>query len=353
MSDSRDIIRNRILDNIDTKYDKMTGSLNFEQSQATAIELEAKYAEIEDAINQKFAGTADFENVKVIAFEKGVDWKPASAASGVVKVNGYAGAPIKKGDLFASQLNQYASIEDVVLGITGTAEIKVECTVTGANGNTTANTITLFPKTLPGINSVTNEADFTNGYEAETREELLTRYYNVIRRPATSGNAYHYEQWALSVDGVGAVKVKPLWNGNGTVKIVIIDRNKLPATPELITKAQTYIDKNRPIGASPTVSTADSLMVDIACKVQLKVDYTLDQVKADVKTKIEAYFKDATFVDSNVYYAKIGNIIFTADGVVNIDYTTLTLNGAKNDIILIDTNAKTQIPALGTLTLTV
>lgn len=352
MSDTRDTIRERILNLIDDKYDKLPGSYIYEQAQSLAIELEDKYVEIEDAINQKFAGTADFENVKVIAYEKGVDWKPAQAASGILKVSGVAGAKINIGDLFASELNQYAATKAYTVPVSGIVDVEVECTIAGTVGNTPIGSIVNFPKTLSGINSVTNEAAFSNGYEAETRDELLKRYYTVIRKPATSGNAYHYEQWALSVDGVGAAKVKPLWNGNGTVKVVIIDRNKLPATQELITSAQTYIDANRPIGASVTVSTAESVVVNIEATVQLKTGYTIEQVKSDVQTKIAAYFKDATFVDSSVYYAKIGNIIFTADGVVNINYDTLKLNGAKNDIILTDDNTKTQIPSLGTVTMT-
>lgn len=351
MSDTRDTIRERILDLIDDKYDKLPGSYIYEQSQAMAVELEDKYVEIEDAINQKFAGTADFENVKVIAYEKGVDWKDAEAASGLVKVYGIAGAVINEGDLFANELNQYAAAQSYTVPITGSIEVQVTCTTSGISGNTPANTIVNFPKTLTGINSVTNEAAFSNGYEAETRDELLDRYYTVVRKPATSGNAYHYEQWALAVDGVGAAKIKPLWNGNGTVKVVIIDRNKLPATQELITAAQTYIDANRPIGASVTVSTPESITVNIEATVQLKAGYTVEQVTADIQTKVAAYFKDATFTDSSVYYAKIGNIIFTADGVVNINYDTLKLNGAKNDIILIDDNTNTQIPSLGTVTI--
>lgn len=351
MSDNRDVIRNRILNEVDETYDKLPGSYVWEQSQATAIELEAKYAEIEDAINQKFAGTADFENLKVIAFEKGVDWKDATFATGVVKVTGVQNAVVNIGDLFASQLNQYAATETVSLDQTGIASVKVRCTTAGSSGNTPIGTITLFPKTLPGINTVTNEVAIVDGYNAETRDELLARYYKAIRKPATSGNAYHYEQWAESVDGVGAAKIKPLWNGGGTVKIVIIDRNKQAATQTLINEVQTYIDSQRPIGASPTVVTAEELVININCNLNLKLNYTLEQVKTDIEQKIASYFKDSAFVDVAVYYAKIGNIIFTAEGVSNIDYSTLELNSQKGDIMLEDSNAKTQIPKLGTLTL--
>lgn len=352
MADNRDIIRDRILSNIDVKYDRNLGTYNYEIAQSLGLELENKYIVLEDSVNQKFAGTADFDNLKVIAFEKGVNWKPATSATGIVKIGGNIGATMNIGDRVANELNEYEATETKVIDSTGFANVNVKCVNPGIVGNTPVNTIIIFPKTLLGINTVTNELAFTNGYEEESREELLKRYYETIRRPATSGNVYHYEQWCKSVDGVGDVKVKPIWNGGGTVKCVIIDRNKQPASQELITKTSEYIETQRPIGAGVTVVAPSVLNINVVCSIQVKKDYTLEQAKTSIQNNLEQYFKDITFVDNNIYYAKIGSIIFDSDGVNNIDYTTLTINNAKNDIILIDTNANTQIPALGTLTIT-
>ena len=49
-------------------------------------------------------------------------------------------------------------------------------------------------------------------------------------------------------------KVIPLWNGAGTVKIVIVDADNRPADSELISKVKEHIEENRPIGAEVTVS---------------------------------------------------------------------------------------------------
>lgn len=350
MADNRDTIRERIFSAIDDKYDKNTGSLVWEQSQGIAIELESEYVIIDDGLNQAFAGTADFENLKIKAFEKGVDWKEATKSSGQVLIVGTVGTEISVGTLVASELNQYSVTEPVVIGTDGTVLAKVECTEAGITGNTLAGTIVIFPKTLIGLNTVTNPADFVNGYAEETRDELLKRYYIVIRKPATSGNAYHYEQWALEVTDVGDVKVKSLWAGGGTVKVVIIDRNKIPATTELLNAVATYIESVRPIGVNVTVTTAEELSINVNCVLTLKAGYTLEAVQASIEEAFTTYFKSITFVDTKVIYAKMGNIIYEVDGVEDLDYATFTINSGAENIELEDSNTRTQIPTLGIVT---
>ena len=56
----------------------------------------------------------------------------------------------------------------------------------------------------------------TAGTDDEVDDNLRDRLAIRVQKQATSGNAYHYEQWALSVPGVGAVKVIPVWDGPNT-----------------------------------------------------------------------------------------------------------------------------------------
>lgn len=350
MAETRDVIRERQLSILNTKYDKLTGTWTWETYQANAIEHENLQILLEDGLNQKFAGTADLEHLKVIAYgERGIVYKEATFATGTVKVTATIGATITIGDLFANELQQYEATETVILGSTGIAYVKVQCTVAGSIGNTPINTITQFPKTLTGINTVTNLIAITDGYEEEGRTSLLERYYLQVRQPSTSGNVNDYIRWATEVTGVGAVKVKPVWAGGGSVKIVILDSNRAVASQELIDETTAHIITQSPIGATVTVVTASELTINITCKITLTKDYTLLQATTDITKNINAYFKETAFVDSNIYYAKVGNLIFNSVGVNNIDYTTFNLNSSKNDIILIDTNSQTQIAKLGTL----
>ena len=353
MADNRDVIRERMLSNLPNRFDKNTGTFTWEVYQGASIEYENMGILLENGLNQAFAGTADLEHLKIIAFEdRGITYRDSVPSSGVLKVIGVEGSVIEIGDLFASELHQYQSLKRIVVGANGEAYVPVECMISGAVGNTPPNTIINFPKSILGINSVTNEVEFNNGVDEEGRDSLLSRYYLQIRKSATSGNINHYIQWATDVKGVGAVKIKPIWNGGGTVKVVILDQDKKPATPELITSTGEYIETQRPIGADVTVATATELDMNITCNIQVLKDYTLVQAKEDIQKNLEAYFKEMAFDSFEVYYARVGNIIFNSLGVNNIDYASLTINGLKDDIILLDTNTETQIPKVGILNIT-
>ena len=74
------------------------------------------------------------------------------------------------------------------------------------------------------------------GREEEDDNSLRARYFTRVRREAVSANKQHYKQWAEEVDGVGRAKIFPLWNGDGTVKVVITNANLEPASDILIKK---------------------------------------------------------------------------------------------------------------------
>ena len=110
-----------------------------------------------------------------------------------------------------------------------------------------------FPVTLSEIVSVTNKKSATGGFNEETDDELRDRYFEKVSLPATSGSKYHYEQWAKEISGVGDAKCLSLWNGSGTVKVIIINSEKGVASEELINEVKTHIEENRPVGAEVTV----------------------------------------------------------------------------------------------------
>lgn len=162
---------------------------------------------------------------------------------------------------------------------------------------------------------------------------------------ATSGNANHYKLWSLEVAGVGDVKVFPLWNGAGTVKVVIIDSNKQPASSEIVNAVTTYIEENRPIGANVTVQSASALNINITATIVRDSNYTTEQVLTNVSTKITSYLKSIAFKQSYVSYAQIGSLILDSEGV--LDYSNLTVNGGTSNITIGDE----QVAILGQVVL--
>ena len=136
---------------------------------------------------------------------------------------------------------------------------------------------------IPGISSVTNAQATHDGFDEEDDASLYNRLIFKVRQPATSGNKNEYIQWATSVAGVGKAVVISLWNGNGTVKVLITDTNGNPASADLQKKVAAYIETVRPIGATVTVA-APTICGQGSCE-------TTEQQKCDASA-IQAVIND-------------------------------------------------------------
>lgn len=134
---------------------------------------------------------------------------------------------------------------------------------------------------------------------------------------------------ALSVAGVGDVKVIPLWNGNGTVKVLVTDVNKNAASQELQKKVADYIETVRPIGATVTVTTPEYLIINVTANVRVNAAYS--QNYADIlKDALNAYLVNLGFDNDCVSIAKVGMVMLNS-GVIS-DYDSLQINGGINNV---------------------
>lgn len=290
---------------------------------------------------------------------RGIIAKTASPSRGMLTITQGTGE-INAGTIFetADKL-QFKALNSTK--VTEGDKIEIECLTAGIKGNVPKNSITIIPTTITGIVSVTNEEAFTNGYDAETKEDLLDRYYEDLQTPITSGNIYHYKKWAKEVIGVGDAKIKPLWNGDNTVKVVIIDSNKQIPTEDLVEEVQNYIDPKSqwgcglgqaPIGAYCTVTGAQAKELRIQVTVTLKTGMEKETVTNNIQESIKKYLASIAFDESTPYisYAKIGAIIMGADGVK--DYTSLIINGTTDNILLTDDNNTTEVAILSEVEVT-
>lgn len=136
------------------------------------------------------------------------------------------------------------------------------------------------------------------------------------------------------------MRVIPLWNGAGTVKVVIVDTDNQPADAELIEKVKTHIDENRPIGADVTVVSATALTVNIT--VKLTTDETPD-IQQKMEDSIKSYLSTDALKRAYISYAKIGSLILSVSGVE--DYTNFKINGGTANITIEDG----AVPVLGSV----
>lgn len=338
-------IHQEMLNDISDDYDKSEGSFIFDATKPQAIQNEKIYKDM-DLVISKF----DIENLEGDELEKrinqrtGITRKLATKATGILDITG--NGTIKIGDIFETQNGiQFASVEEKSITESGT--VNIECTQAGSIGNVPANQITLMPVTIAGITSVNNSSPTSGGYEAESDKELLQRYYERIKTPATSGNKTHYKNWAKEVVGVGDAKVFPLWNGDNTVKIVIIDADKKPASSDLVLEVQNHIDPNSlglgkgvaPIGAYCTIISATELPINISFTATKDNSVSDTERQQSVEENITNYLKEIAFQDNTVSYAKTGALILDSKGI--LDYTDLLINGGTSNITVTDEEVAT------------
>ncbi|GKU78572.1 baseplate J/gp47 family protein [Paenibacillus sp. L3-i20] len=238
----------------------------------------------------------------------------------------------------------FETLEAHTLDSNGSATVLVQAVEAGSNGNVGAGTIVTIVNPDANIVSSLNTAETYGGLDTENDPVFRSRILTKTQNPGTSGNAADYMNWALNVMGIGKAKVFPLWNGPGTVKVVLVDTEKLPASLELVTEVTTYIEKMRPIGAEVSVNAARSKTLNISVQVTLAPGTHLQTVIEAFKVDLDVYLEENALTTSYISIAKIGTILLGVPGV--LDYKTLLLNSTASNVLL----QSDEIAVMGLLT---
>lgn len=330
-AESQEDILTRLQQNTGSRVSSYEGTFAYDVLASNSIEFAKQEVEREEMYKAAFAETASGDYLTLIAEDHGVTRKEATAAVGNVVVKGNGTIPV--GTLFQTEsgISFTTTTTTTTTAVKNEATIPVQCTEAGTVGNVGANTVTVIPMSIPGITSVTNPEPMTDGFDQESDDDLYERFHFHVTQPATSGNCNDYIEWASSIAGVGHVKVLPIWNGPGTVKVLVTDANGEPASPALLNKVITYIESVRPIGPEVTV-VAPSLF-----DLTIKLTVTSGDGDADyIKTMLNKYFVSRNFTGTTISYAKVGNMILTDDKTEVDDYSGLLINDATGNISVTD-----------------
>lgn len=339
-------ILKKMLDSCPSTLDKSEGSFLYDAISPMAIELALAYAELDRVLNMGFAHTSSGQYLDYRAEEHGLKRKRAAAAIGTISLTGTAGSIIKADSIVATSAGvQFKTTEDVIIGSEGTIDVSVEAVEAGTSGNVPMNIINTVPFYIPGLASVNNTTPTSGGTDEEKDDALRRRLMEKVSQSAISGNKREYKEWAISTDGVGKANVIPLWNGNGTVKVIIVDSNMQPASDNIVKAVQTAIEDQKPIGANVSVVSATSLPINVSAKLSLSSGYTVAGIQSKVEDAIDSYLKSIVFDQSYVSYGKVGSIILDIPGVT--DYSNLTINGGTANVSI---DAE-QVSVKGTVTL--
>lgn len=181
--------------------------------------------------------------------------------------------------------------------------------------------------------------------------EELARYNSMLIRPLwdeidlrieeviTSGNENHYVFWAKQVedaDGnkvVGNARAHGVRDGSGVVYLALITPEATAPSEEDIALVEEYIATQRPVGAKPIISAAETVEVTINGVLELEEAASMETIRTQAKKDITTYFAEIAFTgkaETVLNYHRIGLILGAIDGVKEIvDYT---VNGAEESI---------------------
>lgn len=337
LDETKDVILQRMLNNSPKDIDKRQGTVTWDTLSPASIELERLYIELDNVLQFGFVNeNQPREYLELRCKEIGITLKPALKAKGTVTFYGDDGTVVPQGT------RVYTDEETPVYFVTteqgtvtnGQVTVSAEALEGGTKGNVPAGAITLHVGNIVGVASVGNSEPFEGGTDVETDESLLKRFFEKTQRPAISGNVWHYRQWALEVPGVSDCKVIPLWNGNGTVKVILLSDEKRSPSQTVIDNVITHIEQNRPIGADVTVEGATEVPINISATLILTEGKTLVDAQTEIEAGVTEYLKTLAYVDPIVRYTRIANVILGAPSV--LDYSDLLINGSNGNIEIQD-----------------
>ena len=341
-------ILQRMLSKIPNTIDKREGSIIYDALASAAVELQNMYIELDNILNETFADTATLPYLILRAAEKGINQIPATSA--VLKVvSTPTNLEISIGSRFSLNTLNYVIIEKIADG-----EYKIQCETPGVVGN--SNFGNMIPiDYIQGLETIEITEVLIPGEDEEDVEELRKRYLNSMTSNAYGGNVADYKEKVGLLNGVGGVKVQPVWNGGGTVKVIFIDSTFGVPSEELIRNIQEEIDPSEnsgkgygiaPIGHIVTVEGVKSVTVDIVTEISYAEGWSWEACASQIKQTIDDYFLELSKEwGSNeqmiVRISQLESRILNCTGVFDISGTTL--NGSSTNLYL----KENEIPTRG------
>ena len=345
-----DYIMNRMLESVPDTVDKREGSIIYDALAPAAAELVKCYMELDVVMDETFVDTASLQYLMLRCKERGVAIQGETAAV-IEGVFTPSSVELIAGLRFNCDEVNYVVTEKISAG-----HYKLEAETLGTVGN--KYTGLLLPiQTVNGLETAQIAAVLIPAEDGDTTDTLREKYYASIDGEAFGGNVADYREKVNAIPGVGGVKVYPVWNGGGTVKLTIIASDFTAPSTELLSKVQTAIDPEQnhgegmglaPIGHTVTVTGAKYADLTITANVTFAAGWNWDNGKSQLVSAANAYLDELrkTWADSETTVVRISQIethLLTADCVVDVDGTTV--NGDTKNIEL----AADEIPRLSTI----
>lgn len=331
---SYDELLNRALRRVGTGVDTSEGSFLFDAIAPCVAELYEAYLYVDELEKRVFADTAYDEYLDRRCAERGIYRKEATCAIR----KGYFDNEVPIGSRWGKEELVYIVTELVQDGA-----YLLKCEQSGIIGNRyDGNLINV--DAVENINSAILGEVVHFGANEEQDDALRCRYFNSFEKEAFGGNVADYKEKVGGINGVGQVKVYPVWNGGGTVKLRLLNSDNNIPSSELLERVQTQVDPVQnsgeglgiaPIGHSVTVEAADQVEVQLTTHLTFKGS-SWDNVSNRVNEVIKDYFSElrAKWSDNDlvVRVRQIESRILEIEGIIDIEGTQI--NGSDRNLYL-------------------
>ncbi len=365
-----DYFLRKMLDAVPDNVDKREGSIIYDALAPAALVMGQQSLDMANVVKETYIKTASGEFLDYRAIEHGTSRYPATQTEAKAKV-----LNDKKELLDNVQIgDKFASIGDSPIFYAVTkinADLTVELTAETAGSSANSYIGQILPVTP---NDLLSWAEITEiiapARDVESDDHLRARLLSSQSWIAYGGNVADYLDMTGKIDEVGAAQIYPTWNGGGTVKVVILNNDLMPASASLVQKVKNTLDPEdkqaegyglAPIDHAVTVTAPEKLIVNIDISVKLDDTKVVRYVKDSITKAIEGYFQSlredwsdinqrlGRGYEQTIYRSKILSQVMLIEGVVNAKLPSL--NGKDTDIDLIFNNAKSQLPVVGTVTI--
>ena len=374
---TKEAIEADMLAQVDPNIDTREGSMVQTAIAPGAWWLEGLYLVLDQLQKNAYAETAQGEALDLVTQTQGIK---RTAATPAVRQGTFLddnGDPVTiPVDSRFKTINGEDSVVFKSGNLISAGVYELTCETAGIIGNSYTGAI--LPITaINGLATATIGTIITVGADEETDNALRERYKDSLGAVAFGGNIASYKQAITAIPGVGAVQVYPNMRSefdqvNGVVDCYILDSNLAPASAELVQEVQTIICPPydspsadgfgvAPIGAACRIHAPSQTAINVACAITWEAGHGGATDVEAVENAISAYLAEVTESWDNmsigyvvsyvvvVYLARVTAAIIAVDGVVNV--TGVTLNGSASDVTLTETYNSSNIPELGTVTI--
>lgn len=336
-------LHDKMLESAPPGVDLSEGNMFYDHTRPSAIVI-SEYAEfvLPNSLMQKWPQTATGDFLDMHGLQIGLPRRLATTASGTVTIVAKEDVNLPVGTVFIALGDKtndplyFRTTVRATLKKEEEKEIAVTSDGVGTKHNLPDGAITIAEEGYTDVVNVVDSTITTPAIDDEDDETYRDRILYFWRNRPSSGTVNDYKIWAKEVSGVGDVEVESVWEGGGTVKVLITDSDGKVADEDLIDAVQRYIDPingkglgKAPIGAWVTVGTMDSVSVDVSiANLSVLRGHNKSAVAKKIKDNIDDYFGSVSAIKHN----QVVSIIIKTEGVN--DFGAVSLNGEQKNIEL-------------------